>query len=121
MDINPFFRKEYLTVDEIRSLGSGSAVAVVLGRDEIKEYQYNGKTIKVMFIDVELSKTKERRPLRLGSAGYPSQACRNLRQIFGGDTDNWIGKPIELFAVRYGEDKFTIGVKSYDIDVERLH
>ena len=67
MDLSEIFRKEHLTVDEVRSLGGSSTPAVILGEEWLTEQVYNNKPTKTMFIKVQLSKTKEIRPLRLGT------------------------------------------------------
>lgn len=125
MDITNFFRKEYLTVDEIEAIKSG--VATILGNArEVSmpvpykkpDGTYDKKEIKVLYIDVQVAKTKEVRPVRLGSKGSPNQACKSLRRLYGNNTDQWTGKVVEFFTYKYGVSKTTLDVKPYDLNIE---
>lgn len=126
MDLTSFARKDYLTVDELTSSGR---VGVVISEPYFKSQFVNGKRsdgssyekeLKILFLPVQMSKTKETRPVRLGTSGSPNTACKSLVRLFGYNTTSWIGKPLEFYPVPYGEGKVTLGVKSYSLDVEKV-
>lgn len=105
METKEFFKSEFICWDDVSHLGDVERIATILDEGRYKPSQYSESKMNFVLV-IQLAKSMEIFDFRMQKKSW-----RNLKDEWGSDSKDWLGKQVSINPFVYKEGHNGIELK----------